>query len=396
MPVFQPTYKDQRTGEQKFATVWWYDFIFAGKRIRESAKTTSKTLARMAEQKRRRELEEGFNGLADNRNDRIRTIEELSAEYFDQYKLRHKAATFAEYALRNVTRLLGEQMAVDVSDKTVKEFQSARLKEKAAPKSINEEVGFLLRLLGEQGDSIRAKLRRQKALKLAVRTQVGKAYSSEEKEQLLAAAKAARSPAIYPALVLALNAGMRDAEIRSLQWERVNLAKSYLIVGDSKTEAGEGRTIPLNTTLIQALSEYFNWYVERFGEIKPGWYVFPFGKPRPQDPTRPMVTLKTAWKNAKEKANVKGRWHDNRHTFITGLAESGEAGDETIRDMAGHVSKRMLKHYSHIGMEAKRRAVEALVPKKPATSEKGDSSTPKSTAPKTYAKESTKVGHRKA
>src|SRR5579872_4697500 len=179
MPVFQPTYKDQKTGEQKFATVWWYDFIFAGKRIRESAKTTSKTLARMAEQKRRRELEEGFNGLADNRNDRIRTIEELSDEYFDEYKLRHKAATFAEYALRNVTRLLGEQMAVDVSDKTVKEFQSARLKEKAAPKSINEEVGFLLRLLGEQGDGIRAKLRRQKALKLAVRTQVGKAFSSE-------------------------------------------------------------------------------------------------------------------------------------------------------------------------------------------------------------------------
>src|SRR5438132_13445070 len=74
-----------------------------------------------------------------------------------------------------------------------------------------------------------------------------------------------------------------------------------------------------------------------------------------------MVTLKTARKNAKEKANVKGRWHDNRHTFITGLAESGEAGDETIRDMAGHVSRQMLKHYSHIGMEAKRRAVESLV-----------------------------------
>jgi hypothetical protein len=74
-----------------------------------------------------------------------------------------------------------------------------------------------------------------------------------------------------------------------------------------------------------------------------------------------MVTLKTAWKNVRTKANVKGRWHDNRHTFITRLAESGQASDETIRDIAGHVSKQMLKHYSHIGMEAKRRAVEALV-----------------------------------
>jgi len=34
-------------------------------------------------------------------------------------------------------------------------------------------------------------------------------------------------------------------------------------------------------------------------------------------------------------------------------------------DIAGHVSHRMLKHYSHIGMEAKRRAVDSLA-KKPA------------------------------
>jgi hypothetical protein len=75
-----------------------------------------------------------------------------------------------------------------------------------------------------------------------------------------------------------------------------------------------------------------------------------------------MVTLKTSWTNARTKARVRGRWHDNRHTLITDLAESG-AGDETIRDIAGHVSKQMLKHYSHIRMEAKRRALEAIVTK---------------------------------
>lgn len=74
----------------------------------------------------------------------------------------------------------------------------------------------------------------------------------------------------------------------------------------------------------------------------------------------------------KSKAAVKGRWHDNRHTFITGLAESGEASDQTIMDIAGHVSKRMLKHYSHIRMEAKRRAVEALVPSKADTTATND------------------------
>jgi integrase len=105
-----------------------------------------------------------------------------------------------------------------------------------------------------------------------------------------------------------------------------------------------------------------------------------------------MVTLKTSWKNVKKGAKVKGRWHDNRHTFITGLAESGEAADETIRDMAGHVSKQMLKHYSHIRMQAKRRAVEALV------SKKADAPTSHSHEPESSsilerpAKDSTKVG----
>ena len=69
-------------------------------------------------------------------------------------------------------------------------------------------------------------------------------------------------------------------------------------------------------------------------------------------------------------AQVKGRWHDNRHTLITDLAESG-AGDQTIMDIAGHVSKQMLKHYSHIRMEAKRHALESIVTKRPATVESG-------------------------
>jgi hypothetical protein len=73
------------------------------------------------------------------------------------------------------------------------------------------------------------------------------------------------------------------------------------------------------------------------------------------------------------------------------LAESGEAADETIRDIAGHVSKQMLKHYSHIRMEAKRRAVEALVAKPVAAP------TPQTPEPgiapvlESHAKESTKV-----
>jgi len=43
--------------------VWWYKFKFGGQPVRESARTASKDVARRAELKRRREIEEGFHGL---------------------------------------------------------------------------------------------------------------------------------------------------------------------------------------------------------------------------------------------------------------------------------------------------------------------------------------------
>jgi integrase len=356
----------------KRGNVWWYEFWFAGRRVRESSKTGSKTLAKAAEQKRRRELEEGFNNLEDVRQERVRTIQDLADEYLISYKLRHpRSATFAEYALGHVKRLPGDKMLVDINEETVKEYQESRLREKTAPKSINEEIGFLLRIMDVPGDVLRVRLRKKKLLKLKTGTQVGKAFGPEEKARLIENAKAARSPHIYPALMLALNAGMRDAEMKALTWAQINFEKRYLAVGRSKTEAGEGRTIPLNSVLHEALSAYSKWYTERFGEIRPEWYVFPFGKPRPNDPTRPVTTLKTAWQNLRKKAKVTGRWHDNRHTLVTELAESG-ASDQTIMDIAGHVSKQMLKHYSHIRMEAKRTALESIVQKQPAKPDERD------------------------
>ena len=251
-------------------------------------------------------------------------------------------------------------MFVDCNETVVVAYQNERLSEKAAPKSVNDEVGFLLRILGDQGDLLRLRLKKRKLLKLKVGKPIGKAYTANEKERMLVEARKGRSPHIYPAIMLALNAGIRDAELKTLTWAQVDLAKGYLTVGKSKTEAGEGRTIPFNTALAETLREYAEWYEAVFVEMRPEWYLFPAGKPRPSDPTRPVTTLKTAWNTVREKANVKGRWHDHRHTLITDLAESG-AGDQTIMDIAGHVSKSMLKHYSHIRMQAKRDALEFLV-----------------------------------
>ena len=71
----------------------------------------------------------------------------------------------------------------------------------------------------------------------------------------------------------------------------------------------------------------------------------------------------------RDKAKVVGRWHDNRHTLVTELSESG-AGDEVIMSIAGHVSRAMLSRYSHVRMEAKRRALDEIAVRQRAADEK--------------------------
>src|SRR6266851_5076775 len=144
-------------------TIWWYNFCFAGRRIQESSKSSSKTVAKVAEQKRRRELETGYNSLEDMRAQRVRSIREIADEFLESYKLRNpRSAVFAEGTIRHVKRLLGDRMAVDVNEKSVEEYQNLRLEEEAAPKSINEEIGFLLRLMNDAGDLLRVRLRKKK------------------------------------------------------------------------------------------------------------------------------------------------------------------------------------------------------------------------------------------
>ena len=89
-------------------------------------------------------------------------------------------------------------------------------------------------------------------------------------------------------------------------------------------------------------------------------YVFPGGAHRKYDSSKHVTSFKKAWNTAKKTAKVELRLHDLRHTLITKLAESG-AGDETIMEIAGHVSRRMLRRYAHIRTEAKRSALNAIL-----------------------------------
>ena len=99
--------------------IYWYKFCFAGQLIRESSKSTSKTVAKNAESQRRRGLEQGFNNVQTRREIRIRQLRDVAEDYFGDYRLRFRGVTFAEYAIGHVVRHLGEKLLIDIEETTV-------------------------------------------------------------------------------------------------------------------------------------------------------------------------------------------------------------------------------------------------------------------------------------
>jgi len=134
MAVYRPT-KDSK--------VWWYDFIFEGQRVRESAKTRSKTVAKDAERVRRRELEESYNGI--KRRDRAKLFSVAADEWLVLKSLTLAASSqrIERDNLKHLRPHFERRLVTDIQAKDVSRYQRARLSEGASPKTINLEVGTL-------------------------------------------------------------------------------------------------------------------------------------------------------------------------------------------------------------------------------------------------------------
>lgn len=345
----------------KRGNTWWYEFIFAGRRVRESAKTSRKTIATEAERNRRLELEKTLSGMpVEKRANRIRSVADVVKTYEEHYGINHRAKSvaFSKSRLAHVKRLLGAHLLPDATEEAVRGYIKTRLAETASGRTINMELGELSRAIGHKWSVLWPKVR-----KLEERKEVGRALSVEEERRLLNAVDAQVSPNRSQTLAMfiriALLTGMRAGEITSLTWGQVDFERHVITVGRAKSAAGTGRQIPMNRDLHAVLSAHAEWFAERFEGRLPAHYLFPFGKPTPSDPSKPITDVTGAWDALRKAAGVQCRLHDLRHTAATKMAEAG-VPESTMLALMGHMSRAMLERYSHIRMAAKRTAVDAL------------------------------------
>jgi len=350
---------------EKRGNVWWYEFRFHGQRVRESSRSTSKTVAGQIEREHRRKLELSAGGVRQHKPILFGTAGKAwlaeGAHWSD--------STREIYSLKlsHVTPAFGKLLLTEIEPRHISAFQRKRQQSGAAPAEVNKECAVL-----------RMVLRKHRVWHLLApdyrplreSEEHGKALTPDEMTRLLSAARKSRSQSLYPAIVMLQNTGLRVSELRTMQWQQVDLLDRCLTVGKSKTRGGEGRMVPLNQEGFAALMEWR----QNFDNPLPTHFVFPseryglkgedgskYGMVAVWDrnPNKAIGSWKTAWGVCRKAAKVECRLHDLRHTFVSRLAE-GQNADQTIMALAGHLSRKMMERYSHVRNEAKRDAVEAL------------------------------------
>jgi integrase len=354
--------------------VWWFKFKFQGVVIRESTGLTQKESARDVERKRHLQLKEGRAGI--ERAARV-PLFSVAAEAWLKTKTDEWAAKTAIIERTNLNHLkpfFGNRLLNDISPADVGAYREQRLRAKAAHKTIALEIGtvrgiMLFYDLDANWRNIRKKVKLKKSSKL------GRVITAEEQASLLRECQASRSRSLPIAVTLALETGMRYSEIRLLQWRQIDFGRQVLTVGQSKTDAGTGREIPMNSRLKQVLE----FWAANFPHRKPNHYVFPFerygGKGEDEkfgfngsivyncDPMKPIGDWKEGWEAAKKRAGVECRFHDLRHLATTRLLEAGVSHPIVAEIMGWSASTaiRMIKEvYGHIGLAARRQAIDQV------------------------------------
>jgi len=355
----------------KRGKTWHTHFVVNGLRFRQSLGTRDWREAQAKEKQLIAEASEGK--LTQNSTTLARQPFALAADdYVSARKLELAPASQAkEKQLFVQLRAYFKQEPLKaITAKRITDYRTWRAEQGVGPATLNAELGILRRVMK------RARLWARVAddiKPLKEPSTIGRALTEQDKQRLLkTAVMRPEWETAYLASILSLNTTARGCELKALQWSDVDLFARTLTIRTSKTAAGQ-RVVPLTDVAASALAR-LRRRAESFGPVLPSHYVFAAFVPKftfsgkkvigynvtAFDPTTHVKSWRSAWRTLTKKAGLAGfRFHDLRHCAITQLAEDGTS-DSTIMAIAGHVSRRMLERYSHVRMEAKRKAMEAL------------------------------------
>jgi integrase len=359
MALFRPTYTDKKTGELKESAVWWYEFVWKGKRIRASTKVTNERKARNIEAAHRTRLAEGRLGIEERQA--APTLREFAPAFEKaiETKCADTPATVAFYKSKLAFLLKFEPLASarldEIDEAAIDDYteqrarQISRRQRLLSRASVNRELATLRRLL-----------RLAKKRKLITSAPEVKLLSGEhEREFTLTQEQESLYLGAAPEwlgqlAMFMLDTGARMKETLGAEWPNIHLEPAagaklgYVKIAWQTAKGAKSRNVPLTARVVEMLRS--------IGPHKAG-HVFHRG-----DGTQ----LYQTWVNQQHAAVRKLLKlpeefvpHSFRHTYGTRLGEAG-ADAFTIMRLMGHSSVTVSQRYVHPTPETLERAVDRL------------------------------------
>lgn len=262
----------------------------------------------------------------------------------DVYRLQILCSYFKDTDLRAITPL------------EIERFRASRLKRGNTKSTVNRYLQLLKKMfnLAIEESYLEENVIRKVKLFSEKDNLKERILTEKEEEKLMENC----SDTLRAILLVALNTGMRRAEILGLTWSQIDFETRRIKV--EKTKSEKVRFIPINDALFKQILNL---------KSKNGQSPFIFFNPETKQPYQDM---KTGFKRACRISGIEGlRFHDLRHTFATRLVANG-IDIETVRDLLGHHSIVITQRYTHSSDERKRKAVEILNKKSDKTGQDSD------------------------
>ncbi len=344
----------------KRGDVYWYEFVFKGERIRDTAHTGNKEAARQIEAAHRLRLAKGEAGI----KERVLapTLKEFAPRFERaiETKCAAKPATI-EFYKKEMRRLLSDAKLSAARIDTIEEEaidgytqrrsrQASRFGRLLSVASVNRELATLRRLL-----------RLAHEWKVLDRVPRIHLLPGEENREFVLSHQvepkyldAAPQPLKDVALLI-LETALRAGEAVALQWPDVRLQPAvhakygYLVI-----HKGKSRKAKRNLSLSPRAAEMLK---ARKAASKSVW-VFPG-----ETDEAPILvsSLDHQHRDVRGALKMPAEFviHSLRHTMLTRLGESG-ADVFTIMRIAGHSSVAVSQRYVHPTPEGQERAMEKL------------------------------------
>lgn len=227
-------------------------------------------------------------------------------------------------------------------------YKAARVKDGAAPATINGETTFVVaalnyaKRLGRIPANPWEGIRKLRVVKLPPRV-----YSKDEIEKILEGLPEWACDAV----TILVNTGMRFGELQNLTWQDVDLERGMIQIASRnghETKTGGTWAIPILDVVDEIL--------RRREKLKRAYVVM---QPRSKKSLHNARLRDLFQARLKELGLDHGRIHDLRHTFASRLAESG-APLGAIKELLGHADERTTAIYKHLSPAYLREEMERL------------------------------------